>query len=232
MIKYKLIKEYPGSHPKGSVSKLDYSNYPEFWQKLEELDYEILGFFNKMNKRVYHFDKASKSFCSIDGFHNNVNYEYCLKYYVITSVKRLSDGEVFTVGDEATIESDEKRYKIIKIRKFTNAIQIHGEIEGRAFFYNLNDVIKLQPINPLFTTEDGVAIFLGDSYWIVSGDNVIDITSALIRTESTLRGAFSSKEKAFEYVLYNKPCLSIKEIGSHIPEGTLLRLLETVKSKL
>jgi len=188
------------------------------WKKLEELDYDILSFFNKMNKRVYHFDKALKSFYSIDNFHNNVSYDYCLKYYEINSVKRLSDGQVFTVGDEATIESDEKRYKIIKIRKFTNTIQIHGEIEGRVFFYNLNDVIKLQPINPLFTTEDGVEIFEGDDFFVIETQfdkyRLHKTIGGHFTKERSTRLRFHSKEKAEEYALLNKPCLSLNNLLS------------------
>jgi hypothetical protein len=46
------------------------------------------------------------------------------------------------------------------------------------------------------------------------------------------RHYFKTKEEAEDFILYNKPCLSINEIGGNIPEPTLSRLVRTVKSKL
>ncbi len=43
---------------------------------------------------------------------------------------------------------------------------------------------------------------------------------------------FKSREEAEDFILYNKPCLSINEIGNSIPCTTLDRLIQTVKSKL
>ncbi len=43
---------------------------------------------------------------------------------------------------------------------------------------------------------------------------------------------FKSRTEAEDFILYNKPCLSINEIGNNIPELTLDRLIQTVKSKL
>ena len=46
------------------------------------------------------------------------------------------------------------------------------------------------------------------------------------------RHYFKTEEEAEDFILYNKPCLSINEIGNNIPELTLDRLIQTVKSKL
>lgn len=46
------------------------------------------------------------------------------------------------------------------------------------------------------------------------------------------RRYFKTKEEAEHFILYNKPCLSINEIGNSIPCTTLDRLIRTVKSKL
>lgn len=43
---------------------------------------------------------------------------------------------------------------------------------------------------------------------------------------------FKSRAEAEHFILYNKPCLSINDIGNNIPELTLERLIKTVKSKL
>jgi len=236
MIQYKLIKEYPGGPKLPFASNGRHSNFkgfeyydsfPEFWEKVEELDYEILSVIS--NDKIV----ISKSgYTYPECFQTLVDQENDFK---IHSVKRLSDGEVFTIGDEATVDLDKKRYVIMAIRKFTNAIQIHGQIDGKSFFYNLKDVIKLKPKNPLFTTEDGVDIFDGESYWVVAGDSIINFTSSWIRTDNVLRSAFSTKEKAEEYVLMNKPCLSIQEIKNVLATNScfyVTHLKSLVKSKL
>jgi hypothetical protein len=260
MIQYKLIKEYPGSPKLGTIEFNDYNitepyvrhstewkgtifydAHPEFWQKLEELDYEILGFFNKMNKRVYHFDKASKSFCSIDGFHNNVNYEYCLKYYVITSVKRLSDGEVFTIGDTIANMCDSKqKISELYVNKNDGKMCVYTSTTCR---FTIKSIKKVK--TPLFTTEGGVEIFEGNEYWYVVTfqhnighewkplNHVADWNGNAELMKPPLGGKqFSTKEEAEKWVLFNKPCLSINEIGVNLPEGNLLQLLNIVKSKL
>ena len=43
---------------------------------------------------------------------------------------------------------------------------------------------------------------------------------------------FKSRTEAEHFIIYNKPCLSINEIGDSIPCTTLDRLIRTVKSKL
>ena len=200
------------------------------WQKVEELDYEILSVIS--NDKIV----ISKS---------GYTYPECFQTLLdqkddfdIHSVKRLLNGEVFTIGDEATVDLDKKRYVIMAIRKFTNAIQIHGQIDGKSFFYNLKDVIKLKPKNPLFTTEDGVDIFDGESYWVVAGGSIINFTSSWIRTDNVLRSAFSTKEKAEEYIILNKPCLSLNDVSKHykallsFSNGNSRGLREIVKSRL
>lgn len=77
-----------------------------------------------------------------------------------------------------------------------------------------------EEINPLLISEDGVNIFEGDRIWYV-----LPYTykiNTCIASKNTIpkdhnsgnygNKNFSTKEAAIEYVLMNKPCLSIKEI--------------------
>lgn len=242
MIAYKLIKTYPGSPDLKTVHFYEnfyshqnwkgtefYDAHSDFWEKVQELDYEILSVIGQ-DKRI--LSKANYTYPEC--FQTLVNATDTFKIF---SVKRLSDGEVFTVGDEATIELYKKRYKIIKIRKFANNIQIHGEIEEKLFSYNLKNVIKLQPITPLFTTEDGVAIFVGDSYVCVTNQFELYDNKKQISIRDIPVKSFSTKDKAEEYVLLNKPCLSIIEVAPifgkmHLDNShdVLTRNLEKLKS--
>lgn len=266
MIQYKLIKEYPGSPKLGTIDWYSYEavigndankgwkgtefyeRHPEFWEKVEELDYEILGFFNKMNKRVYHFDKASKNFCSIDGFHNNVNYDYCVGHYDIHSVKNLYDGEVFTIRDKVKskrgTDNDSSLITKIYIDNNRDAKPVGGLIIQTGGYYQakINEITKVK--TPLFSTEDGVAIFEGDDFffpnthaWVVS-KTTADAKMIHHVIEVNKYKTFSSEEKAEEYVLLNKPCLSLTEISKfykhllHFNNGNSMGLRNLVKSKL
>lgn len=82
----------------------------------------------------------------------------------------------------------------------------------------------------LFCTEDGVNIYEGDKYWVARTDkygilsmrwtsdltpcvldpHIIPIDRDLYAKNGCLR--FSSEEAAEEYILMNKPCLSINDI--------------------
>ena len=104
MKKYKLIKEYPGSLSLGTItsseSKTDlwkgtnyYDKYPEYWEEVVEKDYEIISWTAKdCNSIVIKGSELPHTPCSLPA-----------GYWRIHSVKRLSDGEVFTIGDKFTI---------------------------------------------------------------------------------------------------------------------------------
>ena len=111
--KYRLIKTYPGS-PELSTEIIETKinslcpvnecyinrktfmligydsfeiknpeNYPEFWEKVVEKDYEILCIKHKKSKCFYR---------------NSIDLRN-LNLYDIHSVKRLSDGIIFKIGD-------------------------------------------------------------------------------------------------------------------------------------
>ena len=91
---------------------------------------------------------------------------------------------------------------------------------------------------PLFTTEDGVDIYEGDRIYCIFSDFSIGFTGKLNFKPTTL--CFSSKERAEEYILMNKPCLSINDVnncydsphGSPIHNKLVDKLKQLVKSKL
>jgi len=67
----------------------------------------------------------------------------------------------------------------------------------------------------LFCTEDGVDIFEGDVYWKNNGWLNVKIFIAHNKmkvSDFNIDKKFSTKEAAEEYVLMNKPCLSINNV--------------------
>jgi hypothetical protein len=170
----------------------DVENYPEYWEKVVEKDYEILNVVIPEGLGVV-----------CNGTYNKIPAEE----YKINSIKRLSDGEIFTVGDKFQDGT------ITYMRKSPDLMWIFHN--GKRINVKLEDAFKIK--QPLFTTEDGVEIFEGDNIWEVFSSFQISITiwkSNYGNNGKPLKNKlyFSTKEKAEEYILMNKPCLSVKDV--------------------
>ena len=112
----------------------------------------------------------------------------------INSVKRLSDGTVFTVGDIVVRHKDENclipnstHRTISSIYLGTsNDIRFNAENGDNAFMLELFSHVK----KPLFTTFDGVDIFEGDTWWYVKLSNL------KVNQTSTTRYAGPTSQKS------------------------------------
>lgn len=262
------------------------------WQEVIEKDYEILSIKCKIeNFGDYILNKISNG-----KFANEYKQiEFNNQFYSIYSVKRNSDGEVFTVGDKITygkntkgegkiIESFHFKYNKIYIKyecdicKFDDWLGSNFQhykqpllttrdgvdiFKGDIFYfvttnnaacpcYTDKDDLKyhdvgynfstleacedyIKSITPIFTTEDGVDIFEGDKTCWINNWTVTNFTDWK-RNGNTKELHFSTKEAAEEYILLNKPCLSINDLSDYYYTGkkslTLKKLKDLVKSKL
>lgn len=239
MKKYKLIKEYPGSFKLGTVLTYDsgyYSipdvsntsirrelveNHPEYWEKYK--DFEILAFRGNTNTDL-------KGVLSKESAHLMLNNTGTLESleitmldsgYEIYSAKRITDGEVFTVGDRVK-QSNASHNTIFNITGFK--FDVNNE---HLLALGGNGGIKLKKIEhlkPLFKTEDGVDIFEGDIVHQV--DEKFMYHSYRWGAQNVIGGKpfpefkmFSTKEKADEYVLENKPLnINFKKLMSILNE--------------
>lgn len=246
MKKYKLIKTFPGSPELGTIEEVEHcfknlmmgsngkclyniSESPEFWELIVEKDYEILTVNPTENHKVYN-DKSKIVFWSVC----NKDFEY----WKIHSVKRLSDSEIFTIGDNTTFGCIDEFY--IKHDKllFTTVLDPCGK--------NISTANKIK--TPLFKTEDGVDIFEGDSYYAINttffnnygSQKAFDKKSPDLtpfwQSNKSVCKYFSTKEKAEDYIINNKPCLSFNDIENIIYENSTLvrrsKLKNLVKTKL
>ncbi len=238
MKKYKLIKEFPGSPKLGTINTNDQlswkgEDYPEFWEKVVEKDYEILSIKSKTNSEIrkvkIDIDDNNKLFLQRNEenqyFLHSDTFLYIFQYYNIHSVKRLSDGEIFTIGDKIRFidESLEETYpcRIIKNFKIKDNTII-AVCDSNIVEILLKNLKKVK--QPLFTTEDGVDIFEGNVVYyveteeepelcfIVNEYTVLKYPGRFISDKSL--HSFSTKEKAEEYIIMNKPCLSINDVKS------------------
>jgi len=266
MKKYKLIKEYPGSSKLNSIEESnnvfiirDKYNFKEYWEEIKEKDYEIVSFKSTtkhprpneiitLDNNTYNYQiKPSDISCNIEEMLESLNNNYVILY----SVKRLSDSEVFTVGD--SVDTGGRPYKILsfetddelKIRtknphtSWTDGLGVYLRIEDdyRTTIRNIQKVKK----QPLFKTEDGVSMYTGNTVWHtnINYTNLKNcIWSSIVdQTEpfTPIKGLFSTKEAAEEYVVLNKSTLSINEVLNVFNNGTTsfkTGLEELVKQKL
>ena len=191
----------------------------------EKKGYEILSVLYEHNNKIYTWDGEYFS-CqngtislenTLKGFIGSKNTGYNI---YIHSVKRLSDNAIFTVGDKVK-QSNVQHNNTFTITGF------EFDVNNEHLLVIGNGGIKLHKIEhcktPLFTTEDGVEIFKGDKYFYWNSDDTdcIKAYSDYAEDKSNRKlwnkyKCFSTEEATKEYIVINKPCLSINEIGSII----------------
>lgn len=208
--------------------------FKEEKQPKEDKDWEIISYINKPTMRMY--EDGQETYGVIDKGH--VYWAVAIiEKFPIHSVLRLSDNEVFSVGDiiEDGIGSTSKIIAFEVDKKWVSGI---CAVTDKARRKSIDIVRKAK--KPLFTTEDGVDIFEGGECWIVEVFSDRISNRAIHWTEIVKSGMkeheryFSTEAIASEYILLNKPCLSLNEIISHVDIGGLceLRLKELAKTKI
>lgn len=196
----------------------------------EKRDWEIVSVINPNGL-------VSEDWCVINNF---ITEDKRYLGYSIHSVRRLPSGEIFSVGDKV-IHVDGSYKEVITgfAPSFNGAMFFYFE-EEKIHVKDLKNFLKapIQEPKPkkLFTTLDGKDILIGDEFWYLEN------WSARRGVANTLHaGAFptySTKEAAKEYIILNKPCLSISELkkfkgsNSRIIEVYVDDLMSIVKSKI
>lgn len=224
-------------------------NNPEFWEEIIEKDYEILSFIN-VNNKIYSLQEYGNYFNSELKYNS---YEYCLRMLKIHSVKRLSDNEIFTIDDKCHINGNGYRCPIIKIEltkngetghleKYRNKETIKITLETKMLETSNSrpwgpfefDCVSKSKI-PLFTTEDGVGIYLGDeswilhkNTWILSNIPTVHNNPNWMQIGESAHWEFSTKKAAQTYIDINKPKpLFTSEDGVDIFEGNTIYGINT-----
>lgn len=138
----------------------------------------------------------------------------------IQSVKYLPTGEVFTIGDKArTIGKYPHKIKSIKIMQKqidrtnydgVNRIWLNWENDAGGNWLESTEKVK----EAIFTTEDGVDIFENDVFYYIGDAGNICETSCLFKGDGDFSRfkVFAKKENAEEYIIMNKPCLSLNDL--------------------
>jgi hypothetical protein len=155
--------------------------------------------------------------------------------YTILSIRRLSDGEVFTVGDLITGHSytDARVIEKIEIRH-DESIRLEQKYGSTELAY----ATKLK--QPLFLTHDGKDIFEGDTVWWVRKESLhysCFEAHSEISFCSDINVYFLTKAAAENYLVQKSHSLSIEDFwefdswgGSPIAKSKRLKRL--VKERL
>ena len=267
MKNFRLIKKYPGSpntlgleikqngtfyHSDFCTKGVEYfhqsfnpENHPEFWEEIQEKEYRILSLY--IRRAIKH------DICDV----RKSSQDYILDVLKcdgnkIHSIKRLSDGEIFTIGDKCHLSNGNYyNFELKEFKFFTNGQSGHLEkhrnktwlklgivsvLHKDPVFFYLEDMVKTKI--PSLRTEDGIDIFAGNiinsvhkrTFQISYGGI---IRSTFVKNSDYLY--FSTKEAADEYVLMNKPCLSVNDVMNVFNYGLLEtknQLKDLVKNKL
>jgi len=240
MKKYRLIKNYPGcSWTLNSICSNDFiwdngkkvylKNYPEFWEEVIEKDYKILSFKHKVSNHIWKNDSQLKdTFCIVDGKAGFTSLEEINRYpkvYEIHSIKRLSDGKIFILGDIIK-HNNNVAYPIGELTKITivnDTLFFESNRNYYGFNANMCFISKVQ--QPLFITEDGFPIYQGDTYWCVNtAPHLWSIFQQTAKERTILNKtviAFKSVDLAQKYIDDNKPKVKLftTEDGVDIFEG-------------
>jgi hypothetical protein len=244
MRKFKLIKEYPASPKLGFIvferhcgmyhnietgnmyGSQMIENQPEYWEEVIEKDYEIISYVAKDCDTI--IVKGPKTVGIIGNMPED--------YWKIHSVKRLSDGEVFTVGDRAKTITSKGSHNIrqFRIRQRCTGTDANGDYtydgidaiwidwEENCGGNWLESTEKLK--QRLFLTHDGKDIFVGDRIVWVNKDSLLHGTFTADYGSlfcSNQHAYFLSAVDAENYISRNK-VLFITADGVGIKKGDMI----------
>jgi hypothetical protein len=128
----------------------------------------------------------------------------------IYCVKRLSDGKLFKIGDIC-----ENNFTIKGFESKQGVIEAFNKGEYHTSWLPLS---KLKLVDYLFKSDDGVFVKEGDFVYFVNlpltSDTKIPTASKLSKEMKLLsdRKCFSNLEKAKDFIILNKPGLSIADV--------------------
>lgn len=125
-----------------------------------------------------------------------------------------------------TLPKDWKNKRgIISFNTISNGYQMEG-VDGVAWLIRAHEFDKdfwelIEDRKPLFITEDKVEMFEGDKFIIVT-DNFIKHKAVACNSLHREYKAFKHESSADDYILWNKPLLSLQYVDAtikvHLPE--------------
>jgi len=181
MVKYKCVKEYPGGPELGIIAEQEDDawfkwyrdsvsyrrfrineviNYPEFWEEVKENEFLILSVSATKENTLYkvgHVDKLTNTKSYTEDVLDGIS----LGHWEIHSVQRLSDGEIFKLGDAVARGRDWTGWKnpacIIKSFKVHNKeIKVEIQQKEASSNYSLGGFyhVEIDEDSPKYSKKD------------------------------------------------------------------------------
>lgn len=234
MKKYELIKEFPGSPKLGEIverdildqyvssqciifQEKDIVRYPEYWKEIDENAFGIKSFFTNTTLTVI---------MNGEGYTTRTLNDDAK----IQSIVRLSDNQVFQIGDYVSLNKswgEDNRITKITIKDNIPVFTIESD-SGHWSNYN-QPLSEWSIVNKslVFKSDDKVDVFKGDSFYIVdiktnefkSWDKDCDmyIASHISPIRPDIR-VFASKKNAEEYIKFHQKTLSLADVFEIYPQ--------------
>lgn len=147
----------------------------------------------------------------------------------------------FPLGHLAILDESVKYYNLGTTTRSLDYIENHPENWQHVCYKcheNVNTCKTFGCKQPIFITEDGVDIFAGDFYTIVTNDLFESRTLVAMGNEINNIKRFSTKKAAENYIKMNKPCLSLNDVlsitnkTSFVPEDFSKNLIKKELTKI
>lgn len=216
--KFSLIKCYPGSPELGTIVVLNDMNL-----------YESFGWYVDFKKSSIEnhpefWEKIVEEYEVVASYNNK-----------ITSVKRLSDNEIFKIGDLCYPKGTVNNVHPIEDIDVLGSGKLRlGSIN---WYVNIEDVIKFNKIE--IKTYDNQVLTIGDGGFVVYKTvlNTYKVSPVVIHKDFELskEGAiFAVMQNAYDYVNMKDHCLSINEVSEALDDLDLneFRFKENLTAKL
>jgi hypothetical protein len=226
-----MVKEFANLRVKRALASISKTPWPNM-EEVTSAEWEAFKSQHSSSGRDWEIIKVIKN-GAISFFSSGRGYAMDeIDGYSIYQVKRGSDGQLFTVGDELCnlgVFSDET-HKITSIQLINGTIALNYGNGGSIVI----QAAKKAPIPPpkpvLLTTEEGVDKFNGDSTYFVNTDNyrmsiLYNLAGNVLENFPSYL-FFHSEVAAREYVFMHKPCLSVNDVTS------VLTLFENLSAKV
>lgn len=218
------------------------------WEEIEQPYWELLrysydntAFAIKRENGRYLCEKSE-----VTELQQGATFEQVLDFWssrhAIHSIKRLSDGVIFNVGD--TVICNEKYIKKINCINFYQEKHLIFNFENTSDnFTTESEWDRMQPKmeEPLFTTEDGVDIFENDTVtWLHSDNLSIANTGKAHKSMFLYLKYFSTREIAEQWILQNEKKYSLNDVEdairrykgqSRVPRHTELDILNFLENE-
>jgi len=189
------------------------------WVEIKEESWQILEFKSSKDGSIFYIADNGNYATAPNKESDLVSLITLLKdsYWLINSIKRLSDNQIINIGDYIRVESSHQT-EVEKVTKITINEHNNAIIWCSSFHKNGVNIDKVKVVekpNPvLFVTEDGVGIGADDRYWVsdMYCGTPIHCTGYQYSFKDKHVKRFSTKEKCEQWIIEYKPLFSIADL--------------------